>query len=237
MISIKRKLTFAVLVTSAIILSYVLLQEQKIKELIELDDIMDIDQQKLTENDKIFFIESHIEHIRNFSKFKFACSIESAAKINPNLQVHLLFATTSKSVKLSRSNIVDALLSYENINLMYIDVIKFARGTVLENFMKNSMWKRSRYPVVHLSDILRPLVLNKYGGLYLDLDVLFKTSLSEINRTNFACTQNDGLVVNNIMRLDLEQGKSLTGDFLKKIANEFDGSSWIGKTATDLTFR
>jgi len=53
------------------------MEGQKIEEFIKLDNILDI---KEPENDKIFFIESHIEPLRNFSKFKYACSIESAGK-------------------------------------------------------------------------------------------------------------------------------------------------------------
>lgn len=55
-----------------------MMQEEKIDDLIKLKNILNTKDIINNKNDKIFFIESHVDPLRNYSKFKYACSIESA---------------------------------------------------------------------------------------------------------------------------------------------------------------
>ena len=57
-----------------------MMQEEKVDNLIKLKNILNTKDIINNKSDKIFFIESHVEPLRNFSKFKYSCSIESAGK-------------------------------------------------------------------------------------------------------------------------------------------------------------
>lgn len=60
---------------------------------------------------------------------------------------------------------------------MNINLDKFVLGTPVEQFYKNGALFKSIYGVTHMSDFLRFLVLYKYGGIYLDLDVVVQKNL------------------------------------------------------------
>jgi lactosylceramide 4-alpha-galactosyltransferase len=74
----------------------------------------------------------------------------------------------------------NVLNHYENINIKYINLLKYSRNTPLENFFQTNQIQKSIYPSSHLSDVLRYLTLWKYGGTYLDLDVIVQKPLDSI---------------------------------------------------------
>lgn len=93
------------------------------------------------------------------------------------------------------------------------DIIK---GTKIENWILNGNLDKSWYRVVHTSDILRYTILSKYSTMYLDLDVIVKYPIENLNVENFACYQDDGVEVNNaIMKFGGDDGKKITSIFLK----------------------
>jgi lactosylceramide 4-alpha-galactosyltransferase len=142
---------------------------------------------------KIFFLETSFRSdLQGFTmNLRQACSIESAAKMNPERAVEVLFAT-----KLAPENrefhlnfqsvfcqlndeipgtrkmnfILDKLEnSYENLFLKSIDLLEFSEKTPLEGLMKSGKVLKSKYLMEHLADVLRLLTLWKFGGTYLDL--------------------------------------------------------------------
>ena len=59
---------------------------------------------------------------------------------------------------------------YSNVEAISMDVQDF-----IENSEAKNLWHKvqsSKYYISHLSDILRVLILRKFGGIYLDLDAL-----------------------------------------------------------------
>jgi len=126
---------------------------------------------------RIFFIESSCS---SFIKGDFelnprqACAVESAAKMNPNTEVTILFASPIgvEDPLLSKNEMVQALLTYTNVHLKHVDVEEYVKGTSLEELYEGGALRHSSFPVSHASDILRYLTLWKYGGTYLDLDVV-----------------------------------------------------------------
>ena len=65
--------------------------------------------------------------------------------------------------------IIDALLSYPNVHLNYLNLTKYAENTPLEEWIKTDKLFRSKYVISHMSDVLRFLSMYKYGGTYLDM--------------------------------------------------------------------
>jgi lactosylceramide 4-alpha-galactosyltransferase len=115
------------------------------------------------------------------------------------------------------SEIIDGLLSYPNIHLRYLNPIEFSKGTKLENFFQRGAMAKSSYPIEHTADVMRVLILNKYGGQYLDLDIISLVPLSVINRQNFACCESDNIVANGIMNMDADEngGKAVSNRYLE----------------------
>jgi lactosylceramide 4-alpha-galactosyltransferase len=102
-----------------------------------------------------------------------ACAVESAAKMNPDLEVYLLFtAPINLGNSTVKNKVVTQLLSYPNIHVRHLHFEKYFMGSPLEEWYKGGALKASRWPRSHASDALRFLTLWKYGGTYLDLDVI-----------------------------------------------------------------
>lgn len=119
----------------------------------------------------IFFIETSCNHKNGINlNLRQSCAIESAAKLNPNLKIFVLFvAPTFINYE---SDVLNSLGQYSNINLRFINFVKYAYNTPLQDFVTSNTIFTSNWPVSHSSDLLRYLTLWKFGGTYLDLDVV-----------------------------------------------------------------
>lgn len=137
-------------------------------------------------------------------------SVEAAARMNPEIPVYLIFTTDANEVKLNRSKFTDVLQTYNNIHIRYGNIYEFGAGTVLQDFMNDGEWKKSKHMLEHISDIIRALAVYKYGGLYLDLDVLMLKPWRYINQTNFFCTEHTDGLANCIYHFDTKIGRKFT---------------------------
>lgn len=119
----------------------------------------------------IFFLETSCNHNHGINlNLRQSCAIESAAKLNPNLKIFVLFVAPTFINYESR--VLNSLSQYSNVNLRFINFIKYADNTPLQNFVTSNTIFTSNWPVSHTSDLLRFLTLWKFGGTYLDLDVV-----------------------------------------------------------------
>lgn len=100
------------------------------------------------------------------------------------------------------SDLIDSLFIYQNIHLRYLNPLELSKGTILEQFFIKNLLNQSQYPIEHMSDVLRILLLSEYGGQYLDLDVFSLVPLSVINQANFACPEDKNLLTNAVINLD-----------------------------------
>jgi hypothetical protein len=181
---------------------------------------------------KIFFIESHLETIRSLDKSMQACSIESAgkntkikfltnfknsnlknlkfpARMNPSYEVYFVLATNGDFVSINHSNLTKVLLSYPNVNFRYANLMELAKGTSAEEFMKSNKLAQSSYQIEHTSDLLRMMILARFGGLYLDHDVWSLLPLNVVNRENFGCPEYSNLISNAVISLNYESGRKI----------------------------
>lgn len=134
----------------------------------------------------IFFIESSCRGGLNSRQ---ACAVESAAKIHPNWQINVLF-TGSVSNQTQSGTTMKLLKMYNNIMFFRIHVAKFGRNTPLEHMLASGILNNSSWRVVHTSDVLRFLTLYKWGGVYMDLDVIVMKSFDTLDR-NWLAREND----------------------------------------------
>ncbi|KAJ8979415.1 hypothetical protein NQ317_015847 [Molorchus minor] len=121
-----------------------------------------------------------------------ACAVESAANMNPNFDVYLFGENTQSD------RILKALLTYKNLNILHLDFEKYTKNTPVEDLYTSGAIENSDYPMSHASDVLRYLTLWKYGGIYLDLDVVVIKSLENI-QPNYAGSESDFNVAAGIL--------------------------------------
>lgn len=100
-----------------------------------------------------------------------------------------------------RTKIIDAVLSYENVQLNYVPIKEFSVDTPLEDFIKVGQLSESKFQSSHTADVLRFLSLFKYGGIYLDMDVIVLKPLNSIP-PNFVGSENDDTIGSAIISME-----------------------------------
>jgi hypothetical protein len=101
-----------------------------------------------------------------------ACVIESAAKMNPDYKVYLLYSCPINGRLEDSSEYVQTIFTYPNVKLWKLNIARHFSKTPLEKWNFRAAINSSAWPKEHSSDVLRFLTLWKYGGTYLDLDVI-----------------------------------------------------------------
>lgn len=129
----------------------------------------------------IWVFNSHCFEIRQ------ACAIESAALLNPNWDIFILFASPAgiSNETIVQPPLINALQSYTNIYFRNINLWSYSENTPLEDWFLSDELFQSQYLNSHVSDFLRYISLYKYGGTYLDLDVIVLKSFENISH-NYA---------------------------------------------------
>ncbi|SPP73623.1 lactosylceramide 4-alpha-galactosyltransferase-like [Drosophila guanche] len=224
----------------ALACSYLWKNSYQEEESIRIDDVL-LAEPKPTPGRGIFFHEtsSFDDENKEDNVLKLnarqACAVESAALHNPNFQVFLLFAVR-KDVGLDDDNngrktgikqpLVDALLSYNNVHLRRLHVWRYAAGTPSEEWLNTGYLFCSRYIVVQMSDFLRFLTLFRYGGLYLDLDVVVLQNMEDMP-ANYAGVESDLFVANGVMRFSHNgTGHDIARRCLRDFQLNFNGYEW-----------
>lgn len=95
---------------------------------------------------------------------------------------------------------MNAVLQYQNVQMNYINITEYAKGTPVEEWIKKEELSRSKYKITHTSEVLRFLTLWKYGGTYLDLDVVVLKQLDSIP-SNYAGEKSANLVGSSLINL------------------------------------
>ena len=65
-------------------------------------------------------------------------------------------------------------------DIRYLNVDSFIDSTLVDRIWKNGAVVSSDFVVSHLSDVLRFLVLRRFGGIYVDSDVVFLKPLPDV---------------------------------------------------------
>jgi len=130
----------------------------------------ELNEHEVTDN-SIFFMETSCNHKNGVHlTLRQGCAIESAAKLNLNLKVFVLFV--APSFVNNKSRVINSLSALKNVYLRHIDFVKYSHNTPLQEFVASGKMFNSQWPVSHTSDLLRFLTLWKFGGTYMDLDVV-----------------------------------------------------------------
>uniref|UniRef100_A0A1B6DZ23 Alpha 1,4-glycosyltransferase domain-containing protein n=2 Tax=Clastoptera arizonana TaxID=38151 RepID=A0A1B6DZ23_9HEMI len=154
-----------------------------------------------------------------------ACAVESAAKMNPNSDVYVLFPSPIIDNMSLSSPAVQQLYKYPNIKLRHINMETYFKNTPLETWYSFGMLRTSRWPRSHASDVLRYLTLWKFGGVYLDLDVVVIRSLK--NMLNFAGAESGEDVAAGVLSFSHDKnGNDMALSCLTELKKDFRGYDW-----------
>ncbi|CAN8008825.1 unnamed protein product, partial [Ixodes pacificus] len=125
----------------------------------------------------IFFLETSGRG--NLTR-RMSCAVESAALHHPKWTVSLLNAENSEKPR-SPSPFFDLLRGIPNVDIRSIKLSEVLEGTPLSSWNFSGALRSSPYRAVHLADVLRLAVVYKYGGVYLDLDIVVLRSLEDLH--------------------------------------------------------
>ena len=125
------------------------------------------------------------------------------------------------NVDLSKNNFFKEVSEY--VNLKPWDINEEIRGTLLENCP--SMLSVSDDLCYLEGDVFRLLVLYKYGGFYIDMDVLVLRDMSPLSNMEFlyqwgtsGFNKNEPNITMNGAVMKLDRGSSLSLEFLEKLS-------------------
>ena len=141
-----------------------------------------------------------------------ACAVESAAITNPDMTVYLQMsakpAPGSPEIDIGEGlerqcQTMDILKKIPNILITYDDLTKHLHNTPLEPLLTSGILAKSNFAYQHLSDAVRIAMLHKFGGIYLDLDVIvFRPLRCLRNMVGHNLVFDDSLIENSILIFD-----------------------------------
>jgi predicted aspartyl protease len=99
----------------------------------------------------IFFIETSDSIYDVNLNARQCCAIESAALMNPDLHIFILFASQKRLKKLKITLQINAILSYHNVHINYLNVTEISAGSPMEDFIKSDKLSESDFRIPHSS--------------------------------------------------------------------------------------
>ncbi|XP_038673519.1 lactosylceramide 4-alpha-galactosyltransferase-like [Scyliorhinus canicula] len=151
------------------------------------------------------------------------CSVESAARANPEKPIYYFMTGFSGNF----SDYPDQSLTFQMLSSMKnIILLPLNLRTLFENTPLNVWYQKvdpnlEQYWIHVLSDACRIALLWKYGGIYLDTDII---SLKPLTFTNFICAQQENLA--NGAALGFSQYHSFIQDCMIDYVNNYQGEIW-----------
>ena len=98
---------------------------------------------------------------------------------------------------------MNILKKIPNVLIIYEDLTKHLQDTPFDIFFTNGMLSKSKFSYQHLSDAVRIAMLHKFGGIYLDLDVIVFRSLRCLrNMIGHNVVYDESLIENSILIFD-----------------------------------
>ncbi|KAH8262901.1 hypothetical protein KR044_001769 [Drosophila immigrans] len=195
----------------------------------------------------IFFLDTQCNcsdteySILNFAAHE-ACAFESAALHHSTYEVFVLVACPT--LRKETDPLLDAILSYKNVKVRYVNLWRFAEGTPIEDWLKREDLFRTKYEdeiiitfdsqslasykflMVNISDLLRLLALYRYGGIYMDTDVMVLRSLAA-EQPNFMGAETKTSINNGVLGLEANGlGHLVAEHILIGFQKHYSGNIW-----------
>ncbi|XP_069755471.1 alpha-1,4-N-acetylglucosaminyltransferase-like [Narcine bancroftii] len=147
-------------------------------------------------NSRIMFVET----TDNMEPTPLAvCAVESAAHQNPDKQIYYFmkgFSGILSQYPHLEYRGIHLLTSMKNVVILPLNATELFKSTPLKSWYLKINPEKEKYWIHVLSDACRLALLWKYGGIYLDTDII---SLRPLPIANFTCPANRMAVSNGAM--------------------------------------
>lgn len=135
-----------------------------------------------------------------------ACAIESAALHHPN---HDVFLVVFVPVDIRGGRDVDndtipTLLRYKNVKFFHANVEEYVKDTPLEELYLQEKHEGFSRLFVHLMDVVKFVTMWRFGGIYMDLDVIALGSLEGAGGS-FVGMESGSVMGTNVMRFPMSK--------------------------------
>ncbi|KAM9316434.1 alpha-1,4-N-acetylglucosaminyltransferase-like [Gastrophryne carolinensis] len=153
------------------------------------------------------------------------CAVESAARVYPDRPVAFFMKglgeiITEEEEKRARKHF-PTLLAYDNIYLFPLRAAELFKYTPFWPWYKNINPNKEKYWSHVFSDACRFAMMWKYGGIYMDTDVI---SLRPIPEDHFVAAENSKSISSSVF--GLPPFHSWTWEFMENFVTEYKGSVW-----------
>uniref|UniRef100_A0A1B6M2G1 Alpha 1,4-glycosyltransferase domain-containing protein n=1 Tax=Graphocephala atropunctata TaxID=36148 RepID=A0A1B6M2G1_9HEMI len=156
-----------------------------------------------------------------------SCAVESTAVTNPDRTVFVFHSCPLEDDFLHHSpQYVVRLFSYPNVHVVRLNNSLVFDGSPVQRLFEDRLLENSSFPVEHSSDIIRLVLLWRFGGTYCDLDVVTIRSLEGL-RSNWAGAEDEESVATGVMNFD-HQGAAhdMLQRMLEHINQHYDRNGW-----------
>ncbi|CAG9834178.1 unnamed protein product [Diabrotica balteata] len=189
-----------------------------------LPNILDLD---VTSEKRIFFHEtscdSNIKDKITISA-QHACAVESAARLNPQYDVTLIYNSPGviKMEDDDTDKLIQGLLTYKNIKFVYANINQFSKGTFMEDVLTPAFSEKFGGVINDALDSFRYIILWKYGGIWIDLDMIVTKPLDDLP-ANFVGMESSQKVGTDILGFQADgPGHRLISNSLNFLATKFN---------------
>ncbi|XP_050346033.1 lactosylceramide 4-alpha-galactosyltransferase-like [Nymphalis io] len=167
----------------------------------------------------IFFIEPSC--VSNLTSRQ-SCAIESAAKSNPNWQINVIFSGMS----FQTAHNLTQFKKSKNIKFWKINIEEFTKETLFEELVTSGILKRCLWGVERTQDVLKYLMLRKWGGIHIDLDMIVARSFGSLAR-NWATRENEEEMADGIIGLSQDRiGTLVAESAIRNIKSNYKSRNW-----------
>lgn len=200
------------------------------ERIVLFDDVLtSLAKQPSANDDNIFFHETQCQHGEARLNFRQACSIESAARMNPQHQVYVLFASPTGFARdplLPLPANFRPLANYANIHLRNLDVWRYVVQTPAERWLWQRDLFNSSFPIAHMADLLRLVSLFRYGGTYMDMDFIVRKPFGPL-AANYAGEESVGFANTAVLNFAASgAGHQIVAKILSEFVRTFNGTEW-----------
>ncbi|XP_023239128.1 lactosylceramide 4-alpha-galactosyltransferase-like [Centruroides sculpturatus] len=143
-----------------------------------------------TEEHNIFFVETSNSSSLNIRQ---ACAVESTARHYPSSLINVLMFTSNPDIHINFTLL-------PNVRIQRITFEKVFENTPLLKWYIEGKWNKSDYEIFHLSDAIRYALIWKYGGMYLDLDIVMLKTFPSYK--NFVIRESNNSLCNGIFAME-----------------------------------
>ncbi|XP_064468960.1 lactosylceramide 4-alpha-galactosyltransferase-like [Ornithodoros turicata] len=167
-------------------------------------------------SEMIMFVESSGQgHLNG----RISCALESTSKHNPERTVVLWY----HEKLLSRDNpFIPVIERLGNVQLRNMTPEVIFKGTPLELWYASGILNQSSHSVVHLSDALRLALVYKFGGAYMDIDIV---NLKPLNGLRNCISRSQEDMVSNAF-LFFDRGHPFLLHCMRRFAENYKPHTW-----------